>query len=66
MDDYIKSLLTQTLEVHTILNELKGEPDDLEVIKKQTGKIEGVFKVICKKIEELDYSSDDYVELIKA
>jgi len=66
MDDYIKGLLTQTLEVHTILNELKGEPDDLEVIKKQVGKIEGVFKVVCKKIEELDYSSDDYVELIKA
>jgi len=66
MDDYIKSLLTQTLEVYTILNELKGEPDDLEVIKKQIGKIEGVFKVVCKKIEELDYSSDDYVELIKA
>jgi len=66
MGDYIKSLLTQTLEAHTILNELKGEPDDLEVIKKQIGKIEGVFKVICKKIEELDYSSDDYVELIKA
>lgn len=66
MDDYIKSLLTQTLEVHTILNELKGEPDDLDVIKKQVGKIEGVFKVVCKKIGELDYSSDDYVELIKA
>jgi hypothetical protein len=66
MDDYIKSLLTQTLEAHTILNELKGEPDDLEIIKKQVGKIEGVFKVVCKKIKELDYSSDDYVELIKA
>lgn len=58
--------MTQTLEAHTILNELKGEPDDLDVIKKQVGKIEGVFKVVCKKIEELDYSSDDYVELIKA
>ena len=66
MDDYIKSLLTHILEVHTILNELKGEPGDLEVIKKQVGKIEGVFKVVCKKIKELDYSSDDYVKLIKA
>ena len=66
MDDYIKSLLTQTLEVHTILSKLKGELGDLDVIKKQVGKIEGVFKVVCKKIEELDYSSDDYVELVKA
>jgi len=66
MDDYIKSLLTQTLEVHAILNELKGEPGDLDVIKKQVRRIEGVFKVVCKKIEALDYSSDDYVELKKA
>ena len=66
MDDYIKSLLTQTLDAHTILNELKGEPNDLGIIKRQVGKIEGVFKVVCKKIEELDYSSDYYVELIKA
>jgi len=66
MDDYIKSLLTQTLEVHAILNELKGDLGDLDVIKKQVGRIEGVFKVVCKKIEALDYSSDDYVELIKA
>jgi len=35
MDDYIKNLLTQTLEEHAILNELKGQTDDLKVIKKQ-------------------------------
>ncbi len=34
--------------------------------KKTDWENKGVFKVICKKIEELDYSSDDYVELIKA
>jgi len=66
MDDYIKSLLTQTLEVHTILSELKDEPGDLDVIKKQVWRIEGLFKVLCKKIEELENSSDDYVRLVKA
>ena len=66
MDSYIKSLLTQTLEVHTTLNELKDEPGDLDIIKKQVGKIEGILKVLCKKIEILNNSSDDYEKLIKS
>ncbi len=66
MNSYIESLLTQTLEAHTILNELKDEPGDLDIIKKQVGKIEGVLKVLCKKIEILNSSSDDYVKLIKS
>jgi len=64
MSDYIKSLLNQILDVHTILNELKDEPCDLEIIKKQVGKIEGVLKVLCNKIQE--NSSDDYVKLSKS
>lgn len=66
MNSYIKSLLTQILEVHKILNELKDEPGDLDIIKKQVGKIEGVLKVLCRKIEELNYSSNDYVKLLKS
>jgi len=63
MDKYIKSLLIQTLEVHTILNELKDEPGDLEIIKKQVEKVEGVLEKLSNKIEESDYSTDDYVKL---
>ena len=66
MDSYIKSLLIQTLEVHAILNELKDEPGDLEIIKKQVEKVEGVLKMLSSKIEELDYSADDYVKLSKS
>ena len=66
MDDYIKSLLDQTLDAHTILNKLEGKPGDLEIIKKQVGKIEGVLKVLCNKINESDNSSDDYVRLSKS
>jgi len=66
MDKYIKSLLIQTLEVHTILNELKDEPGDLEIIKKQIGKVEEVLKMLYNKIEELNYSADDYVKLSKS
>jgi len=48
MDD-IKSLLNKTLEVHTILNHLKDKPGDLDIIKKQIGEIEELFKAVCKK-----------------
>ncbi len=66
MDKDIKSLLIQTLEVHTILNELKDEPGDLEIIKKQVEKVEGVLERLSNKIEEFDYSTDDYVKLSKS
>ncbi len=65
-NDYIKSLLTQTLDAHIILNKLKDEPKDLEIIKKQVGKIEGTLKVLCNKIKESNNSSDDYVKLSKS
>jgi len=64
--DYIKNLLTQTLDAHTILNKLKDEPKDLEIIKKQVGKIEGALKVLCNKIKESNNFSDDYVKLSKS
>ncbi len=66
INDYIKSLLNQTLDAHAILNKLKDEPGDLEIIKKQVGNIEGVLKVLCNKIKESNNSSDDYVKLSKS
>ena len=65
MDD-IKSLLIETREIHTILNQLKDKPGDIDVIKKHVEKIEELFETVCKKIERLDNSSDDYVILVKA
>jgi len=65
MDD-IKSLLIKTIQIHTILNQLKDKPGDLDVIKNQVEEIEELFNAVCKKIEKLDNSSDDYVILVKA
>ncbi len=66
MSDYIKSLLNQILDAHSFLNKLKDEPGDLELIKKQVGKIEGVLKVLCNKIKESNNISDDYVKVSKS
>jgi len=66
MNSYVEGLLTQTLDAHTVLNELKDKPGDLDIIKKQVGRVEGVLKVLCKKIKELNYFSDDYVKLSRS
>jgi len=59
MDSYIKSLLTQILEVHAILNELKDKPGDLEIIKKQVEMCDGALKVLCSKIEAYKLYDED-------
>lgn len=65
MDEYIKSLLTQISESYNFLKERKDEPGDLDIIKVHLGKIQGVIKVLCNKIEALNNSSDRYSELLK-
>ena len=65
MDEYIKSLLTQISESYNFLKERRDEPGDLDIIKVHLGKIQGVIKVLCNKIEALNTSSDSYSELLK-
>ncbi len=65
MDEYFKSLLTQISETYNFLKEMKDKPGDLDIIKVQQGKIQGLIKVLCNKIETLYYESDDFSELLK-
>ncbi len=65
MDEYFKSLLTQISETYNFLKEMKDKPGDLDIIKVQQGKIQGLIKVLCNKIETLHYESDDFSELLK-
>jgi hypothetical protein len=65
MDEYIKSLLAQISESYNFLKERRDEPGDLDIIKVHLGKIQGVIKVLCNKIEALHTSSDSYFELLK-
>ena len=65
MDEYFKSLLTQISETYNFLKDMKDKPGDLDIIKVQQGKIQGLIKVLCNKIETLHYESDDFSELLK-
>ncbi len=65
MDDYFKNLLTQISESYNFLKEMKDKPGDLDIIKVQQSKIQGLIKVLCNKIETLHNESDDFSQLLK-
>ena len=65
-DDYLRGILEQILESHQILNNLQDKLGDLEIIKKEISKINGLITVVINKLEASDNSSDDFVSLLSA
>ena len=53
------------MDSYKILVELDDEPDDLNIIKKETAKISGLLHVIRNKLSEKKYQSDHLVTLRK-
>ncbi|MGQ0795512.1 MAG: hypothetical protein ACT4N5_04930 [Nitrosopumilaceae archaeon] len=64
--DYLKTILKQVLECYEKLKEVRDRPGDLDVIKKELDKIQGIVKVLTRKIEKSGNYSDSYSELLKA
>ena len=64
--DYIKSILRQVIDSYKILNELGDKPGDLDIIKKELSKIQGLVNVLVIKIEKSGNYSDSYSELLMA
>ena len=65
IDEYLKGILGQVLDSYKILVELDDNQNDLEIIKKETGKINGLLRVIHNKLDEKKYQSDHLVTLRK-
>ena len=65
IDEYLKGVLEQILNSYKILHELDDNPNDLETIKKETAKINGLLQVIHNKLNEKKYQSDHLVTLRK-
>ena len=65
-ENYLNGLLSQIKDSIKIIEELKDKSGDLEIIKKELAKINGVFQVIVNKLNSIDNSSDKYVELSSA
>ncbi len=65
-DDYLRGILEQILESNQILNVLQDKLGDLEIIKKEISKINGLITVVINKLKASDNSSDDFVSLLSA
>ena len=65
IDEYLKGILRQVLDSHKILTELGDNPNDLDIIKKEISKINGLLQVIHNKLNAKKYQSDHLVTLRK-
>jgi len=65
-ENYLNGLLSQIKDSIKIIEELKDKSGDLEIIKKELAKTNGLFQVIVNKLKSIDNSSDKYVELSSA
>jgi len=65
-ENYLNGLLSQIKDSIKIIEELKDNSGDLEIIKKELAKINGLFQVIVNKLNSIDNRSDRYVELSSA
>ncbi len=65
-DDYLRGILEQILESNQILKNLQDKLGDLEIIKKEISKINGLITVVINKLTASDNSSDDFVSLLSA
>ena len=65
IDEYLKGILGQILASYNILTELSDNPDDLEIIKKELSKINGLLQVMRSKLDGKKYQTDHLVTLYK-
>ena len=65
-ENYLSGLLSQIKDSVKIIEELKDKSGDLEIIKKELAKINGLFQVAVNKLEVIDNKSDKYVDLSSA
>lgn len=62
--DYIKKILQHILDSYLIIQNLKDQTGDLDVIKKELLKINGFFNVFLRKLEKKDHhQSSDLIKL---
>ena len=63
-ENYLSGLLSQIKDSVKIFEDLKDQPGDLQIIKKELAKINGLLQVAVNKLEGTDNNSDKYVEFM--
>jgi len=65
IDEYLKEIIGQILVSYKTLTELNDNPNDLEIIKKELSKINGLLQVMRSKLDGKKYQTDHLVALYK-
>jgi hypothetical protein len=65
-ENYLRGLLSQIKDSVKTIEELKDKPGDLDIIKKELTKINGLFQASVNKLKIIDNNSDPYVEFSSA
>ena len=62
-NEYLKKILSQTLDSYNALKEIQDKPGDLDHIKKEMLKINGFLKVSTNNIDEYKITLSDFKKL---
>ncbi len=63
-DEYLKGLLQQIDDSHTVLTNLNDKSGDLEIIKRDLAKITGLLQVLSNKIQSNEQDLSEYLYLV--
>jgi len=62
-NEYLQNILIKILDSHSTLKQIKDNPGDLDIIKKEHLRINGFIKVILNKIDEDKITTSDFKTL---
>jgi len=62
-NEYLQSILIKILDSHSTLKQIKDNPGDLDIIKKEHLRINGFIKVIVNKVDEDKIPASDFKTL---
>jgi hypothetical protein len=64
LDEYLKNILHQVADSHTLLQNLKDKPGDLDITKRELAKITGLFQATINKLKSNKLELADYQYLL--
>ena len=64
-NQYLKNIIQQILDSYGILLKLNDDSGDLDIIKRESSKISGLFQVIANKLEQSEDNRDNIILLRK-
>ncbi|MBI5697937.1 MAG: hypothetical protein HZC29_05545 [Thaumarchaeota archaeon] len=63
-DEYVKGILQQVADSYMLLEHIKDKSGDLEIIKRESAKITGLFSALSNKLSANKQEFFDYQHLI--